>query len=230
MFTGIVEQAGTISALADSADGRRLTIQLSNPMTDLKLGDSINISGCCFTIIEQSPMRFTVQASHETLRRSKLGILKTGQKVNLERPLKLEDRIGGHLVSGHVDTVAKVVAIKQEGFSKLTTFALPLEYAPFFVEKGSVTIDGVSLTVVDVKIVGDEFQFSVALIPYTMEITTLGNLQISEVVNIETDLIAKYLARWLSLGNQLSLVKVFETLNSNELKQADSIQKEQVCQ
>jgi riboflavin synthase len=230
MFTGIVEQTGTISALTDSADGRRLDIRLNVSMTDLKLGDSISISGCCFTVVALNEMHFTVQASHETLRCSKLGVLKLGQKVNLERPLKLEDRIGGHLVSGHVDTTAKVCDVKQEGFSKLTIFALPLEYAPFFVEKGSVTVDGVSLTVVDAKIIGKEFQFSVALIPYTMEITTLGNLQIGEVVNIETDLIAKYLARWLSLGNQINLAKLFETLSTNELKQADSVQKEQVCQ
>jgi riboflavin synthase len=221
MYTGIVEQTATISALVDSADGRRLDIQLSAAMPDLKLGDSINISGCCFTIVNLSEMHFTVQASHETLRRSKLGILKSGQKVNLERPLKLEDRIGGHLVAGHVDTVAKVVAIKQEGFSKLITFALSLEYAPFFVEKGSVTVDGVSLTIVDAKIIADEFQFSVALIPYTMEITTLGNLQIGEIVNIETDLIAKYLARWLSLGNQISMAKILESINTIDLQKAD---------
>ena len=235
MYTGIVEQTGTITALVDSADGRRLDIDFSAPMADLKLGDSINISGCCFTIIEFSESGFTVQASHETLRRSKLGLLKIKEKVNLERPLKLADRIGGHLVSGHVDTVAKVAAIKQEGFSKLITFALPLDYAPFFVEKGSVTVDGASLTVVEPKIVGAELQFSVALIPYTMTVTTLGNLQIGETVNIETDLIAKYLARWLSLGNQINLAEIFQKINDSnspesELKQTDFDKKEQVCQ
>jgi len=219
MFTGIVEQTGKIAALADSADGRRLDIQLSAPMSDLKLGDSISISGCCFTVIALSEDSFVVQASHETLRRSKLGILKLEDKVNLERPIKLQDRIGGHLVSGHVDTTGKVSAIKIEGFSKLITIALSLEYAPFFVEKGSVTVDGVSLTVVDAKIVAEEFKFNVALIPYTMEITTLGNLKEGEIVNIETDLIAKYLARWLGLGNQINLTKLFEKMNSDEQEQ-----------
>ncbi len=236
MYTGIVEQIGTISALIDSADGRRLTIKPVNHMKDLKLGDSINISGCCFTVVEFAQECFVVQASHETLRRSKLGVFKLGNKVNLERPLKLEDRIGGHLVAGHVDTTAKVIAIKQEGFSKLITFALPIEYALFFVEKGSVTVDGVSLTVASCKIeVADkQFQFSVALIPYTMEVTTLGNLQIGETVNIETDLIAKYLARWLSLGNQISMAKIFETINANvqktsDIEKLDVIKQQQVC-
>src|ERR1700677_1728153 len=117
MYTGIVEQTGTISALLDSSDGRRLEINLSNPVPDIKLGDSINISGCCFTIVALSDKSFAVQASHETLRRSKLGLLKLEDKVNLERLMKLADRVGGHLVAGHVDATAKVVAIKQEGFS-----------------------------------------------------------------------------------------------------------------
>jgi riboflavin synthase len=230
MYTGIVEQTGMISALTDSADGRRLEITVNQPMKDLKLGDSINISGCCFTAIEIADNYFVVQATHETLRRSKLGLLKVGDKVNLERPLKLEDRFGGHLVSGHVDAIAQVSSIKKEGFSKFITFTLPLEYAPFFVEKGSVTVDGVSLTVVDtIQNSGNKFRFSVALIPYTMEITTLGNLKVDETVNIETDLIAKYLARWLSLGNQVSMTKIFEALNTNELQKTDLEIKKQVC-
>ncbi len=230
MYTGIVEQTGTISALADSADGRRLDISLSKPMKDLKLGDSISISGCCFTVVDLTDNRFAVQASHETLRRSKLGVLKLGERVNLEQPLKLEDRIGGHLVSGHVDTIAKVSAIKEEGFSKLISFALFAEYAPFLVDKGSVTVDGVSLTVVGAKMVGDQFQFSVALIPYTMEITTLGNLQIGEMVNIETDLIAKYLAHWLNLGNQINITKLIEKINANEMPNSNLKKREQVSQ
>ncbi len=219
MYTGIVEQTGTISALVDSADGRCIEIELTSPMSDLKLGDSINISGCCFTVVALADNSFTVQASHETLRRSKLGLLKLADKVNLERPMKLEDRVGGHLVAGHVDTVAKVAAITQEGFSRLITFALPIDYLPFFVEKGSVTVDGVSLTVFSCNQSTESvFQFSVALIPYTMEITTLGNLTIGEMVNIETDLIAKYLARWLSLGNQISMAKIFAAIETDEKK------------
>ena len=229
MYTGIVEQIGTITGLADSADGRRLEIQPNDMFSDIKLGDSINISGCCFTVIKLTEINFAVQASHETLRCSKLGLSKIGEKVNLERPLKLEDRLGGHLVSGHVDAQAKVVSVKQEGFSNLIYFALPLSYAPFFVEKGSVTVDGVSLTIADLKVDGENFKFSVALIPYTMQVTTLGNLQVGEVVNIETDLIAKYLARWLSLGSQANMSKIFEKINADNEIQSKLNDKAQIC-
>lgn len=223
MYTGIVEQTGTIISLLDSSDGHRLEIQFSNSMPDLKLGESININGCCFTVIEFSEQKFSVQASHETLRRSSLGILKTGDLVNLERPLMLADRVGGHLVAGHVDTTAKVSAIKKEGFSNLITFSLSAEYLPYFVEKGSVTVDGVSLTVVGVKPVNDCFEFSVALIPYTMQVTTLKNLQIGQIVNIETDLVAKYLAHWCALGNQIGMTKLFESLKTGNLPEKDLV-------
>ena len=233
MYTGIVEQIGIISALQDSQDGRRLDISPSQPMSDLKLGDSINISGCCFTVVELSSKSFAVQASHETLRRSKLGLLKIDDSVNLERPLKLGYRLGGHLVSGHVDTTAAVSAIDEQGFSKVITFTLSINYLPFFVEKGSVTVDGVSLTVFDCeKDTEETCQFSVALIPYTMQITTLGKLAVGETVNIETDLIAKYLARWLSLGNQFNMSKLFAAINAGATDFSDSqlknLKKEQV--
>ena len=205
MYTGIVEQSGTIIALVDSADGRRLTIRPDSTMDDLKLGDSINVSGCCLTVIGLEGNCLAAEISHETLRRTKLGLLSIGDRVNLERPVKLNDRLGGHLVSGHVDTLAKVILIKKEGFSHLVTFALSKEYATFFVEKGSVTIDGVSLTVANCDDSSEQFQFSVALIPYTMEITSLGDLKTGQVVNIETDLFAKYLVRWFSLGNRSPL-------------------------
>ncbi len=226
MYTGIIEQMGTISALIDSAEGRRLTITPINSIEDLKLGDSINISGCCFTVVEFAGNSFIVQASHETLRRTKIGNLLLEDRVNLERPVKLNDRLGGHLVAGHVDCTAKIISIQTEGFSKLVAFTLPIEYAPFFVEKGSVTIDGVSLTIVDcfLKASDNQLQFSVALIPHTMEITTLGDLQIGQTVNIETDLISKYLARWLSLGSQIDMTKIFASINS----QTSALKKEQV--
>lgn len=204
MFTGIVEQIGTISALIDNADGRRLTIKPCQTMDDLKLGDSISVNGCCLTAVDIANGCLAVEVSHQTLRCTNLGLLKVADRANLERPLRLSDRLGGHLVSGHIDTTARVASIKAEGFSQVITFALSEQYAPYFIEKGSVTIDGVSLTVVNChnSTTGTgnvQFQFSVALIPYTMEITTLGSLQIGQMVNIETDLVAKYLNRWLSL-------------------------------
>ncbi len=211
MYTGIVEQIGIISAIADSADGRRLTIRPGSQMDDLKPGDSINVSGCCLTVTDLKDNCLAAEVSHETLRRTKLGLLNTDDRVNLERPVKLSDRLGGHLVSGHVDALAKVVSVKSEGFSQLVSFALSPEYAPFFVEKGSVTIDGVSLTVASCDDCSEQFQFTVALIPYTMEITSLGNLKAGEVVNIETDLMAKYLIRWLNLGGAAD---PFERLHS----------------
>jgi len=130
-----------------------------------------------------------------------MGRLEVGSQVNLERAMKLSDRIGGHLVSGHVDAIGHVAAIAEEGFSSLMTFELDGGLAPYFVEKGSVAIEGVSLTVVEPTIpasLDDKFQFKVALIPHTMQVTTLGNLKVGTPVNIETDVVARYVARWAS--------------------------------
>lgn len=208
MFTGIVEQIGTVSALVDNADGRWLSIAPTWTMDHLKLGDSISVNGCCLTVIGLETGTLALEVSHETLRRTNLGLLNVSDPVNLERPLKLSDRLDGHLVSGHIDTIGTVDSIEPEGFSKLVTITLPEQYAPFLVEKGSVAIDGISLTVVNcyTSPTGqgkNRSKFSVALIPYTMEITTFGSLHIGQRVNIETDLVAKYINRRLSLGISL---------------------------
>lgn len=201
MFSGIVEDIGTISETKDSSEGRWLKISTSKPLTDPVLGESISVSGTCLTVVEFGSDWFAVEAVHETLRRTKLGALAKGDKVNLERALRLSDRLGGHLVSGHIDAVGRVAGIEQDGFSKVITFAMDKQWAPFFVAKGSVAIDGVSLTVVAVDLAkkGEEanFLFTVALIPHTLSVTTLGALSIGNPVNIETDIVARYVARWL---------------------------------
>jgi riboflavin synthase len=220
MFTGIVEQMGIVSTLVDTTDGRRLTLKPNQPLDDLKLGDSISVNGCCLTAVDFKDGCLDVEISHETLRRTTLGSLKVADQINLERPLRLSDRLGGHLVSGHVDATGKVVSIKAEGFSRIITFSLSQQYAPFFIEKGSVTIDGVSLTVMNchnstVSTGNVQFQFSVALIPHTLEVTPLGNLQTGQSVNIETDMVAKYLNHWLSLDISLEPIPSPETIMRN---------------
>lgn len=201
MFSGIVEEVGTIIEIVENSDGRGLRIAAREILSDAKVGDSISTSGCCLTVTKFEPGWFYVEAVHETLRRTKLGSLKPGDKVNLERAMRLSDRLGGHLVSGHVDAMAKVLSIKKEGFSNVVEFELTSDLAPFFIEKGSVTVDGISLTVAYLKensAAAGTFIFAVALIPHTLEVTTIGAVQVGDAVNIEADIIGKYVARMLS--------------------------------
>ena len=170
MFSGIVEELGTVLEIRDSEDGRWIKIGACLVTSDVSIGASISISGACMTAIEFTPEWFAVELTHESLRRSTLASLKVGSKVNLERAMKLSDRIGGHLVSGHVDAIGKVSRIVEEGFSKVMWFELPADLCAFFVEKGSVAVEGVSLTVVDIEPrsmqdTDKSFEFSVALIP-----------------------------------------------------------------
>jgi riboflavin synthase len=193
-----VEEIGKIISTSDTADGRRLKIGAKLICSDIKLGDSISVSGICLTATSFNSESFCVDASIETLRRTKLGDLKKGDRVNLERALKFSDRLGGHLVSGHVDAIASVNSIKKEGFSSVLEFAAPVALEPFFIEKGSVTIDGISLTVAGLKPAsGERFLFSIAAIPHTLEVTTLADLSVGDTVNLEADLIGKYVARWM---------------------------------
>jgi len=222
MFSGIVEEIGSVLECKDSADGRRLRIKAGQILDQLALGDSISIAGACLTVVELDQISFSVEAVHETLRRTKLGEFGTGSPVNLEGALRFNDRLGGHLVTGHIDAIARVKKVSPDGFSKLITFELNSELSPFFVEKGSVAVDGVSLTIVvcDAMPAGNNshtpppFTFTVALIPYTLEHTTLGSLAEGDPVNVETDVIARYVARWLApnlaqnLQIQSSLAKI----------------------
>lgn len=215
MFSGIVEEVGKIVSATDDAGGRRLRIAASVVTSDLRMGDSISCSGTCLTACEFGSNWFAAEATHETLRRTKLGSLKAGDGLNLERALKVSDRLGGHIVSGHVDAVGRVAAIRHEGFSRVIEFVITAELEPFFVEKGSVTIDGVSLTVSTLRSsagaassTGErKFNFSVALIPHTLNATTLQKLVVGDPVNVEADLIGKYVARLVFQGYAQNLNK-----------------------
>ncbi|MHA6804887.1 riboflavin synthase [Salinifilum ghardaiensis] len=198
MFTGIVEELGTVVAVEPHEAGSRLTV--SGPLVtgDARHGDSIAVNGVCLTVVEVVGDRFTVDVVEETLRRSSLRGGVVGDRVNLERAMALGDRLGGHIVQGHVDGTAAVRGIDAEG---LTRFDLPAELARYVVEKGSITLDGVSLTVASLG----ETDFGVALIPTTEELTTLGGRTAGDVVNIEVDVLAKHVER-LSAA-QLSRVR-----------------------
>lgn len=199
MFSGIVEEVGQVLEVKDTADGRWLKIGAKKILSDAALGESISCSGCCLTVVDFGDEWFAVEAVIETLRRTKIGDLKVGSKINLEKALRVSDRLGGHIVTGHIDTVGKIASIVEEGFSYVVEVNLESRWAPFFVEKGSVAMDGVSLTVANCADIPekaeDEFWFRVALIPHTWNVTTLGQLKVGSFVNIETDIIARYVAR-----------------------------------
>jgi riboflavin synthase len=198
MFTGLVEQRGAVEkierlAKGNSAAGIRLTVGAPPIAKDARIGDSIAISGCCLTVVKKTRSSLTFEAGSETLSRTTFSRLAAGDEVNLERSLQLGDRLGGHLVTGHVDGLATVIKRRDEGPWSHVTFRAPPRLVRQMAEKGSVAVDGVSLTVVSVT----HDRFSVALIPHTLENTTLGELQIGSVCNIETDLVAKYVQRLL---------------------------------
>ena len=203
MFSGIVETVGHILEVEENSQGRRLKIGCPSLAGALKIGESVSVSGCCLTVTACAGDWFAVEVVLETLRRTKIGGLSVSSKVNLERALKLDDRLGGHLVSGHIDAVGKVKSIVPEGFSQLVCFEIDRQWAPFFIEKGSVACDGVSLTVASCDpVVNDNdssapFCFTVALIPHTLQVTTLGEMQPGDLINVETDMVARYVARWL---------------------------------
>lgn len=193
MFTGIIEDLGAVAAIKRSPAGAVLTIRTALPLGRVTLGESIAINGACMTVTGKGRGTFAMDVSAESLRRTTLGELRPGARVNLERCLTLGKLIGGHLVSGHVDGVGRLVAIKPEGESRLYTFEAPAAQARYLVEKGSVAIDGISLTVFGIR----GRRFSVALIPHTLELTTLGFKRPGDAVNLESDMLVKYVERML---------------------------------
>jgi len=198
MFTGLVECMGTVVDIADESPGVRLRIDAGLVADDAVLGASIAINGCCLTVVAVEDSILDFEAGSETLSRTNLGSLEIGNNVNLERSLKVGDRLGGHYVTGHIDTTGTVSErIDNKDWSTIW-FNLPRSWAKLLVEKGSVAVDGVSLTVVDVE----SERFSVALIPHTLEVTTLGQRHTGDVVNLETDLLAKYVQRQLEPHDQ----------------------------
>ncbi|MBC8350985.1 MAG: riboflavin synthase [Planctomycetes bacterium] len=194
MFTGLVEALGNVVAIESRPPGVRLAIRSTKIASDATLGDSISVNGCCLTVVECGEDDFSFDAGEETLSRTNLGHLGKGSSVNLERSLQLGDRLGGHLVTGHIDAVGHLDQRLDEEDWSTFWFRVPKLLARQMASKGSVAVDGISLTLVDVE---DE-RFSVALIPHTLQVTTLGKLQVGGEVNIETDLLAKYVERQLA--------------------------------
>ena len=198
MFTGLVEELATVEAARHHTAGRRiqslhLTVKAPLVSKDAKIGDSIAVSGCCLTLVKKERNLLHFDVGSETLNCTNFGRLKKGARVNLERSLKLGDRLGGHLVSGHIDGVGRLIKRRDEDEWSHFTFLASPRLLKQTAGKGSITVDGVSLTVVNVA----ADRFSVALIPYTLTHTTLGKLLVGDTVNLETDLLAKYVERQL---------------------------------
>jgi riboflavin synthase len=194
MFTGLVEALGTVAKVRPDGAGCDLVIEAPTLAPRVTLGESIAINGTCLTVVAHDPATFRFQAGPETLRRTNLGDLKEGDRVNLERALRVGDPLGGHLVQGHVDGVGYIVRRERQGDWEIVWFQCPPELAAQMVPKGSVTVDGISLTVVEVSREG----FSVALIPHTMAVTTLGFKSVGAAINLETDVLAKYVWKCLA--------------------------------
>jgi len=209
MFTGIVEELGTVHAVEDQSDAIRLTVRAETVLDDVHLGDSIAVNGCCLTVSAVDATHeggavdlWTADLMQETLDRTSLAGVSPGDRVNLERAVTADKRLGGHIVQGHVDGVGEVVRRTPSEHWEVVEITLPPELAPFLVEKGSITVDGVSLTVVDVT----DTTFTVSLIPETLVRTTLGFRAVGDRVNLETDVIAKHVAKlvraYLPAGTQ----------------------------
>ena len=193
MFTGLVETLGRVERVIDENSGRRFFLSWSGLTEPLAIGESVAVNGCCLTVVAASNERFELQAGPETLDRTNLGDRQAGDRVNLERSLRVGDRLGGHFVQGHIDTTAILRERKDEGEWEFLAFTLDPAWTPLLVSKGSIAVDGVSLTLVDVWPDG----FSVMLIPHTLSVTTLGLIRPGDRVNIETDILAKHVAKLL---------------------------------
>jgi riboflavin synthase len=194
VFTGIVEELGEVTDLVDLGDSVRLTVRGPQVVDGSGHGDSIAVNGVCLTVVDVADGAFTADVMRETLDRSALGALTAGARVNLERPMRLDGRLGGHLVQGHVDGTGQVMARTPSEHWEVVRVSLPPDLARYVVHKGSITVDGVSLTVASVT----DDSFTVSLIPTTLELTTLGRKQPGEPVNLEVDVVAKYVERLMS--------------------------------
>jgi riboflavin synthase len=192
MFTGIVTDIGRVRAVRDTNRDRRLEIETAYDLATVPIGASISHAGCCLTVVEKGEGWFAVEVSGETLAKTTLGAWREGSRVNLERPARAGDELGGHIVSGHVDGVGEVVSIGAEGGSHRIRIRAPRPLHRYIAPKGSIAVEGVSLTVNEVE--GEVF--GVNIIPHTWEVTTLGALKPGAPVNLEIDMLARYLARW----------------------------------
>ncbi|HTA76064.1 MAG TPA: riboflavin synthase [bacterium] len=195
MFTGLIQEVGTVQKAERQGQDLRLTLQAPLLSPKVKLGDSVAVNGCCLTVVEIKIPLLAFQAVPETLNRTALGTVKEGARVNLELPLTLSDHLGGHFVQGHVDGVAEITAINPEGQGIRMAVKVPKDLSRYIVEKGSIALNGISLTVAALK--GDELE--VALIPHTLQNTDLGSKRVGDPLHVEVDLLAKYVEK-LSAG------------------------------
>ena len=201
MFSGIVEEMGAVTLVPKGMAGARLNIMASTVLGDLAIGASISVNGACLTVVAKTDKDFSVDVSPETLTVTTLGFLSSGTPVNLERAMKLNERIGGHLVSGHVDGVGGIRRRHQDGNALILDLEAPKEILRYCVPKGSIAVDGISLTINNVT----ERSFTVSIIPHTANVTTLGLKQAGDPVNLESDLIGKYVERLLQDRSMLPL-------------------------
>jgi len=204
MFTGIIEELGEITAVERSADAARVTVRGPLAVSDARHGDSISVSGVCLTVIDKDAETFTADVMAETLVMSTLDDVQPGRRVNLERAAQVGDRLGGHIVQGHIDGTSTVLSVTDGSAWRVVRLSLDLEHAPLVARKGSIAIDGVSLTVSAVGGGREDGWFEVSLIPETLVATTLGDRVAGDRVNIETDIVARHVERMLALEPELS--------------------------
>lgn len=211
MFTGLVAELGTVKKLIRMGESYHLTVGAKKVMANLKIGDSMATNGVCLTVVQMTDSEFTVDVMPETARLTNIGMLKAGDRVNLERTLRPIDGLDGHIVSGHVEGLGTIISEKPDGIAKVVTFDTPEKLLKYIIPKGSITVDGISLTVTQVT----DTSFSVSLIPHTAKETTLGFKSVGDKVNLETDIIGKYVERMLhwdkkASGSQLDKNILFE--------------------
>jgi len=212
MFTGIVEELGTVEAVEDQGDAIRLTVRATTVLEDAGLGDSISVNGCCLTVAERTDDTWTADVMQETLDKTSLHGVQPGDRVNLERAVTADKRLGGHIVQGHVDGVGTVVRRTPSEHWEVVEVSMPPELARYLVDKGSITVDGVSLTVVE----AGEDAFTVSLIPETLARTTLGSRQPGDRVNLEADVIAKHVEKLIAGGYVDRLLAAHRSENSHD--------------
>ena len=212
MFTGLVAELGTVQRLARQGSSYHLTVGAKKVLANLKIGDSVAVNGACLTVVRMDDSGFTADVMPETVRLTNIGSLQPGSKVNLERTLRLCDGLDGHIVSGHVEGLGTISEQRPEGIAVVVTIATPPELLKYIIKKGSIAIDGISLTVTEVT----DTSFSVSLIPHTAKETTLGFKKVGDSVNLETDILGKYVERMLTWNKQTQAGKA-DTLNMQTL-------------
>lgn len=194
MFTGIIEEKGKIINIEKGVHFSKITVRCAKILSDLKIGDSVAVNGVCLTATKVENFGFTADIMHETLRASSLAKLKTDDFVNLERAITASGRLGGHIVSGHIDGVGKIISVQNDSIAKIIRIEVPESLTRYMIYKGSIAIDGISLTLSAV----DKNAFNLSIIPHTMEETTLSNKNVGDTVNIETDIVGRYIEKFIS--------------------------------